>query len=110
MDPLNVHLDGIPTEIRRLRIDLKQLILEIENPRIQYFLDRRSEYLRFALCFTKMAQDRLEECVWSLHGKGSRHSKAEWEATSRPTSNGYLCRGKLWLQERTPEQLKGEGG
>jgi len=30
-------------------------------------------------------------------------------ATSRPTSNGYLCRGKLWLQERTPEQLKGEG-
>jgi len=30
----------------------------------------------------EMAQDRLEECVWSLHGKGSRHSKAEWEATS----------------------------
>ena len=56
----------------------------------------------------EMAQDRLEECVWSLHGKGSRHSKAEWEATSRPTANGFLCRGKLWLQERTPEQLKGE--
>jgi len=55
-----------------------------------------------------MAQDRLEECVWRLHGKGSRHSKAEWEATSRPTANGFLCRGKLWLQERTPEQLKGE--
>ena len=49
MDPLNVHLDGIPTEIRRLKIDLKQLILDIENPRIQYFLDRRSEYLRYAV-------------------------------------------------------------
>jgi hypothetical protein len=49
MDPLNVHLDGIPTEIRRLKINLKQLILDIENPRIQYFLDRRSEYLRYAL-------------------------------------------------------------
>jgi len=57
----------------------------------------------------EMAQDRLEECVWSLHGKGSRHSKAEWEATSRPTANGFLCRGKLWLQESTPEKLKGEG-
>jgi len=22
----------------------------------------------------------------------------------------FCCRGKLWLQERTPEQLKGEGG
>jgi hypothetical protein len=49
MDPLNVHLDGIPTEIRRLKIDLKQLILDIENPHIQYFLDRRSEYLRYAV-------------------------------------------------------------
>ena len=66
--------------------------------------------MRYALCFREMAQDRLEECVWSLHGKGSRHSKAEWEATSRPTANGFLCRGKLWLQERTPEQLKGERG
>jgi hypothetical protein len=31
-------------------------------------------------------------------------------ATSRPQANGLLCRGKLWLEERTPEQLKGEGG
>ena len=23
---------------------------------------------------------------------------------------GLCCRGKLWLEERTPEQLKGEGG
>jgi hypothetical protein len=29
-------------------------------------------------------------------------------ATSQPQANGLLCRGKLWLEERTPEQLKGE--
>jgi len=28
----------------------------------------------------------------------------------RPTMNGFLGWGKLWLQERTLEQLKGEGG
>ena len=41
MDPLSVTLDGVPTEIKRLKIDLKHLILDIENPRIQYFLDTR---------------------------------------------------------------------
>ena len=30
--------------------------------------------------------------------------------TGRPRVDGFLCRGKLWLEERTPEQLKGEGG
>ncbi len=30
-------------------------------------------------------------------------------ATSRPQADGLLCRGKLWLEERTPEQLKGAG-
>jgi hypothetical protein len=41
MESLNVNLDGIATEITRLKIDLKRLILDIENPRIQYFLDTR---------------------------------------------------------------------
>ena len=41
MESLSINLDGIPTEIRRLKIDLKRLILDIENPRIQYFLDTR---------------------------------------------------------------------
>ena len=41
LDRLSVNLDGIPTEIKRLKIDLKHLILDIENPRIQYFLDTR---------------------------------------------------------------------
>ncbi len=43
-------------------------------------------------------------------GKGRAIIKGWVGATSRPQANGLLCRGKLWLQERTPEQLKGEGG
>jgi len=35
MDALRVNLDGISTEIKRLRIPLSKLILDIENPRIQ---------------------------------------------------------------------------
>lgn len=55
MESLNVNLDGIATEITRLKIDLKRLILDIENPRIQYFLDTRlndnitQEKIKFAL-------------------------------------------------------------
>jgi hypothetical protein len=55
MEPLNVNLDGIATEITRLKIDLKRLILDIENPPIQYFLDTRlndnitQEKITFAL-------------------------------------------------------------
>jgi hypothetical protein len=55
MDALRVNLDGISTEIKRLRIPLSKLILDIENPRIQYFLDTRlndnitQEKIQFAL-------------------------------------------------------------
>jgi len=55
MDALKVNLDGISTEIKRLRIPLSKLILDIENPRIQYFLDTRlndnvtQEKIQFAL-------------------------------------------------------------
>jgi hypothetical protein len=55
MDALRVNLDGISTEIKRLRIPLTKLILDIENPRIQYFLDTRlndnitQEKIQFAL-------------------------------------------------------------
>jgi len=38
MEKITVNLDGIPTEITRTKIPLKQLILDIENPRIQYFV------------------------------------------------------------------------
>jgi len=57
-----------------------------------------------------MAQDRLEKCVWSPTDKrvaayltpvwGDIPAKRWW-----PSAAG----GKLWLQERTPEQLKGDG-
>jgi hypothetical protein len=36
--------------------------------------------------------------------------KGWMEATSRSQANSFLCRGKLWLEERTPEELKGQGG
>jgi hypothetical protein len=55
MDALKVNLDGITTEIKRLKIPLSKLILDIENPRIQYFLDTRlndnitQEKIQFAL-------------------------------------------------------------
>jgi len=55
MEALRVNLDGISTEIKRLRIPLSKLILDIENPRIQYFLDTRlndnitQEKIQFAL-------------------------------------------------------------
>ena len=69
MDPLNVNLDGIPTEIRRFKIDLKQLILDIENPRIQYFLDTRlndnitQEKIKFALAEGNDQYEKLKEHI-----------------------------------------------
>ena len=41
MSNITVNLDGIPIEINRLKNPLKQLVLDTENPRIQYFLDTR---------------------------------------------------------------------
>lgn len=48
---------------------------------------------------------------------GASDSNAGWGrhlptdvGTGRPRVDGLLCRGTLWLQERTPEKLKGEGG
>ena len=41
---------------------------------------------------------------------GSSHSKAEWGRHPDQELVAFCCRGKLWLQESTPEQLKGEGG
>src|SRR4030066_1898849 len=69
MDPLSVNLDGIPTEIKRLKIDLKHLILDIENPRIQYFLDTRlndnitQEKIKFALAEGNDQYEKLKENI-----------------------------------------------
>ena len=69
MDALSVNLDGIPTNIRRLKIGLKQLILDIENPRIQYFLDTRlndnitQEKIKFALAEGNDQYEKLKEHI-----------------------------------------------
>jgi hypothetical protein len=69
MDTLTVNLDGISTEIRRQKISLKQLILDIENPRIQYFLDTRlndnitQEKIKFALAEGNDQYEKLKEHI-----------------------------------------------
>jgi hypothetical protein len=69
MDSLSINLDGIRTEIRRLKIDLTQLILDIENPRIQYFLDTRlndditQEKIKFALAEGNDQYEKLKEHI-----------------------------------------------
>ena len=51
----------------------------------------------------------MEECVWSPYGKESSYSKAERGRHPDQELGAFYCRGKLWLEERSPEQLKGEG-
>ena len=74
MDNITVNLDGISTEIKRLRIPLKQLILDIENPRIQYFLDTRlndsvtQEKIKFALAEGNDQYKKLKEHIESNKG------------------------------------------
>ncbi len=69
MENITVNLDGVPTEIKRLKIHLKQLILDIENPRIQYFLDTRlndnitQEKIKFALAEGNDQYDKLKEHI-----------------------------------------------
>lgn len=69
MDNITVNLDGISTEIKRLRIPLTQLILDIENPRIQYFLDTRlndsvtQEKIKFALAEGNDQYEKLKEHI-----------------------------------------------
>jgi hypothetical protein len=64
-----VNLDGIPIEIKREKIPLKQLILDIENPRIQYFLDTHlndnitQEKIKFALAEGNDQYEKLKEHI-----------------------------------------------
>jgi hypothetical protein len=41
MTILRIPLEGQLTEVERKRIDIESLVLDVENPRIQYFLDSR---------------------------------------------------------------------
>jgi hypothetical protein len=69
LDTLCVNLDGISTQIKRLKISLRQLILDIENPRIQYFLDTRlndnitQEKIKFALAEGNDQYEKLKEHI-----------------------------------------------
>ncbi|MBI4680059.1 MAG: hypothetical protein HY753_02305 [Nitrospirae bacterium] len=74
MHNITVNLDGIPTEIKRLKIPLKKLILDIENPRIQYFLDTRlndnitQEKIKFSLAEGNDQYGKLMEHIESNKG------------------------------------------
>ncbi len=69
MSNIVVNLDGIPIEIKRLKIPLKQLILDIENPCIQYYLDTRlndnitQEKIKFALAGGNDQYEKLKEHI-----------------------------------------------
>jgi len=69
MSNITVNLDGIPIEIKRLKIPLKQLILDIENPRIQYYLDTKlndnitQEKIKFALAEGNEQYEKLKEHI-----------------------------------------------
>ena len=69
MDTLTINLDGISTEIRRQKIDLNKLVLDIENPRIQYFLDTRlndnitQQKIKFALAEGNDQYEKLKDHI-----------------------------------------------
>lgn len=69
MSAITVNLDGISTEINRLKIPIDKLILDIENPRIQYFLDTRlnnninQEKIKFALSQGNDQYEKLKEHI-----------------------------------------------
>jgi len=74
MSNIIINLDGIPTEIKRLKIPINKLILDIENPRIQYFLDTRlnnnvsQEKIKFALSEGNDQYEKLKEHIESNKG------------------------------------------
>ena len=74
MNNIIVNLDGISTEIKLLKIILKQLILDVKNPRIQYFLDTRlndditQEKIKFALAEGNDQYNKLKEHIESNGG------------------------------------------
>jgi len=74
MNNIIVNLDGIPTAIKRSKLSLNNLILDIENPRIQYYLDTRlnnnitQEKIKFALSQGNDQYEKLKEHIESNKG------------------------------------------
>ena len=69
-----INLDGIETIVERKKIPLCQIRLDIENPRIQYFLDTSlnstttSDEVKFALAESNDQYDRLKEHIETNRG------------------------------------------
>jgi len=69
MSTISVNLDGRTIEIQRVQAPLKQLILDVENPRIQYYLDTRlndnitQEKIKFALAEGNDQYEKLREHI-----------------------------------------------
>lgn len=74
MSSISVNLDGVPVEIQREKVLIKKLILDIENPRIQYHLDTRlndnitHDKIKFALAEGNDQYEKLKEHIESNGG------------------------------------------
>ena len=70
----SINLDGIKTEVERKKIPLNKIILDIKNPRIQYFLDTKlntditPEQVKFALAESNDQYLKLKELIESNKG------------------------------------------
>jgi hypothetical protein len=69
MSTISINLDGRTVEIQRVQVSLKKLVLDVENPRIQYYLDTRlndnitQEKIKFALAEGNDQYDKLREHI-----------------------------------------------
>ena len=69
MEDITVNLDGKSTEIKRAKIPLNNIKLDIENPRIQYYLDTSlndnitQEKIQFALAEGNAQYDKLKQHI-----------------------------------------------
>ena len=74
MNKIIVNLDGKSTEIQHIKIHLHSLILDIENPRIQYYLDTRlndkvtQNKIKFALAEGNEQYEKLKDHIESNGG------------------------------------------
>jgi len=74
MNKIIVNLDGIETELNRDKIPLQKIVLDLENPRIQYFLDTRlndkdlQRKVKFALSQGNDQFDKLKEHIETNKG------------------------------------------
>lgn len=74
MVAIHIPLDGKITEVQRIKIPLKKMILDIENPRIQYYLDTRlndtikQDHIEFALRTSNDMYEKLRDNIEQNRG------------------------------------------